>query len=109
LSHVLKSILLSSSSRQGFALGGDEPLLPYSTTKRTFEKAKKALGITGYNNHDFRITYATQLSKKGLTNKEVAGLLGHADTRMMDKVYAPTRKSRIMKQHDIIEGIMCPK
>ena len=56
------------------------------------------MGIENYNNHDYRATYATQLKESGLTSAQVADLLGHADTRMVETVYAVSRESGIRKQ-----------
>lgn len=37
---------------------------------------QKLLGIEGYNNHDFRTTFGTQLKENGMTSAQVADLLG---------------------------------
>ena len=78
----------------------------YSTAQTTYRAAFKALGIEGrFNNHDWRTTYGTQLKESGLTSAQVADLLGHADTRMVETTYARTRHEGIMKQKAAIEAL----
>ena len=43
--------------------------------------------------------------ENGMTSKAVADLLGHADGRMMQKVYAPARDEGILKQQNFIEQL----
>lgn len=70
--------------------------------RRAFSKLK----IKGrFDNHDFRTTFGSQMKEMGLTAAQVADLMGHADTRMVETVYARARKSGIMKQRDAIESI----
>ena len=107
ISNGLVEILRRSQKESGYVLGGENPL-PYSTKERIFRRAKAKLGIVGYDNHDFRTTFATQLCESGLTSKETAGLLGHADTRMVENVYARARHSGNMKHLSTIEEIMSP-
>jgi len=53
----------------------------------------------------FRATFATELKESGMTSSNVADLMGHADTRMVDTVYARTRHEGIMKQKSAIEAL----
>lgn len=108
ISSSLASILEPMMKDVGYVIGGSKPL-PYSTKERVFARAKKKLNIVGYNNHDFRTTFATQLCEMGLTSKETAGLLGHADTRMVENVYARARHSGNMKHLIVIDEIMSKK
>lgn len=55
---------------------------------RRFRKGQKLLQVSGYGNHDFRTTYGTQLKESGMTCAQVADLMGHADTHMVETVYA---------------------
>ena len=93
----LVDILRPSAQSNGYILGGNEPWC-YSKKVRVFERAKKHLDIIGFNNHDFRATFATQVCEDGATSKECAALLGHADTRMVERVYAHARHEGTMKQ-----------
>ena len=70
----------------------EEVPLSYSTYQRTYRKAFDFLGLTGrYTNHDFRSTFGTQLKESGMSSAMVADLMGHADTRMVETVYARSR------------------
>jgi len=71
-------------------------------------KAFVNLGIKGFNNHDFRTTFATQLCELGISSKEVADLLGYADTRMVETVYANRRHEGIMKHSNLINVMNRP-
>lgn len=100
----LKLILMQHKQAQGYVLGGDKPLC-YSTVKRIQQRAFKALNIVGYSNHDFRTTYGTQLKESGMTSAIVADLLGHSDTRMVETVYARTRRDGVMKHLQAVEQL----
>lgn len=104
----LISILSACKKRVGYIIHGrdaNEPVC-YSTHKRLYESAFEALGIKGkYNNHDWRSTFGTQLKEQGLTSAEVADLLGHADTRMVETVYARTRHEGIMKKAELLDKL----
>ena len=69
--------------------------------KRAFEH----LGIKGFTPYDFRTTFATQAKEGGQTSAQVADLLGHKDTRMVEKIYARTRHHSVMKQLEAIERL----
>ena len=111
--HSIRPVLLATPVLQimrplakpkGFLFGGDTPWC-YSTLIRRFRKGKKLLGIEGYNNHDFRTTFGTQLKENGMTSAQVADLMGHADTRMVETVYARTREEGIQKRRADIEKL----
>ena len=104
----LVNILSECRDRTGYIIHGREANEPacYSTHKRLYESAFEALGIKGkYNNHDWRSTFGTQLKEQGVTSATVADLLGHADTRMVETVYARTRHEGIMKQAQLIDKL----
>lgn len=102
LAQPLCNILSDNWQNRGFIFGGDEPL-SYTAYRRLREKCFSLLEIVGYSNHDFRATFGTQLKEKGLTSAQVADLLGHADTRMVETVYARTRHEGVMKNLDAID------
>ena len=85
-------------------LGGDAPWC-YSKKSRISAAAFRVLGIVGYSEADFRTTFGTQLKESGKTSAEVADLMGHADTRMVETVYARTRHEGVMKHLTDIEKI----
>ena len=95
----LMEILKPCAKKSGFIIHGEDPNLPIppKSFQRMYKSVFKTLGISGYNNHDWRATFATQLKEYGLTSAQVADLMGHADTRMVEKVYAPRRHEGIMK------------
>ena len=107
----LRDILLPLAKESGFICHGRNPEEPMShkTVQRTYTEAFKQLGIYGkYNNHDFRATFGTRLKEGGVSSAIVADLMGHADTRMVETVYARTRHEGIMKQKPIVEAIYSP-
>ena len=97
-------ILKAAQKPEGFILGGDAPWC-YSKKTRVSEAAFSALGIVGYTDADFRTTFGTQLEESGKTSAEVADLMGHADTRMVETVYARTRHEGVMKHLTDVEKI----
>ena len=105
---ALKDILLPLAKESGYVCHGrdsEEPM-PHKTMQRTYTEAFKLLGIYGkFDNHDFRATYGTQLKESGVISAIVADLLGHADTRMVETIYARTRHEGIMKQRSVIEEL----
>lgn len=83
----------------------DEPC-SFSTLRRTYRNAFRTLGIYKlYTNHDWRATFGTQLKEANLSSAQVADLLGHADTRMVETIYAITRHEGIMKQKDLVNAL----
>ena len=89
---------------KGFILGGEKPWC-YSHTQRVKRRAFTHLGIKGYTPYDFRTTFATRAKESGQTSAQVADLLGHKDTRMVERIYARTRHQSVMKQLEAIERL----
>jgi len=104
LPQPLIQILKPFQKETGFLFGGDEPWC-YSHFVRRYRAGKKLLKIEDYNNHDFRTTYGTQLKESGMTSAQVADLMGHADTRMVETVYARAREEGILKQQEHLNGM----
>ncbi len=105
---ALKEILEPLQQESGFVIHGRDPEAPcyYATLRRTYRNAFKTLGIYKlYDNHDWRATFGTQLKEANLSSAQVADLLGHADTRMVETIYAVTRHQGIMKHKDLINSI----
>ena len=107
ISEALAAILEPCQQKTGFIIHGRDPEkpVPLSTFRRMYRKVFKSLGISDYNNHDWRTTFGTQLKEAGITSAQVADLMGHADTRMVEKTYAPTRHEGIMKHKNTLEMI----
>ena len=99
-----KQILTSTMQGSGFILGGEAPWC-YSHKERVRKRAFEHLGIKGFTPYDFRTTFATQAKESGQTSVQVADLLGHKDTRMVEKIYARTRHHSVMKQLAAIERL----
>ena len=94
----------------GFVLSaGRNPqeAMPYVTYQRMYRETFRELGIYGkYTNHDFRASYATWLKESGVEISSAADLMGHKDTRMMSRVYAPTRHESIIAHQDLINSLV---
>ncbi len=99
-----QAILMAVQKESGYILGGEKPWC-YSRTQRVKRRAFEHLGITGYTPYDFRTTFATRAKEIGQTSAQVADLLGHKDTRMVERIYARTRHQSVMKQLDVIERL----
>ena len=99
-----QAILKAAQKESGFILGGESPWC-YSRTQRVKRRAFKHLGISGYTPYDFRTTFATRAKESGQTSAQVADLLGHKDTRMVERIYARTRHQSVMKQLEVIERL----
>ena len=101
----LAAILEAVSDKHGFIIHGRDPQDPVSlsTFRRMYHSAFRKLGISEYNNHDWRTTFGTQLKEAGMTSAQIADMLGHADTRMVETVYARARHEGIMKNKNTVE------
>lgn len=97
-------ILRPEKREFGFVCGGADPWC-YSKATRVSNSAFQKLGITEYTDYDFRSTYGTQLKEIGMTSAQVADVMGHADTRMVETVYARARHEGIMKQLSVVEKL----
>lgn len=104
LPKVLVEILRPEQQPRGYLLGGDKPWC-YSHKARVSRRALAHLHLEGYSDADFRTTFGTQMKEYGKTSAEVADLMGHADTRMVERVYARTRHEGVMKHLYAVEKI----
>lgn len=102
---ALIEILKPCAEEKGYICGGKEPWC-YSRATRTWKRAFANLGLEGYCNYDFRTTYGTQLKEAGVSSAIVADLMGHADTRMVETIYAKTRHEGVIKQLAGVETIL---
>lgn len=105
LPSALIEILKPCAEKKGYLCGGKQPWC-YSRATRTWKSAFANLGLEGYCNYDFRTTYGTQLKEAGISSAIVADLMGHADTRMVETIYARTRHEGVMKQLTSVESIL---
>lgn len=58
-----------------------------------------------FSSYDFRTTYDTELCEAGLTSKQDGDLMGHADTCMVETVYARSREEGILGQLDFLNQL----
>lgn len=103
-------ILRKHAKPTGYVLSSgrnfQEPM-PYVTYQRMYRQTFEELGIQGkYTNHDFRSSYATWLKESGVEISSAADLMGHKDTRMMSRVYAPTRHQSIIAHQEMINSLV---
>lgn len=101
----LLSILMPITNKTGFIIHGKDCQKPIaiSTFQRMYREAFGILGIRDFDNHDWRTTYGTQLKEAGMTSAQVADVMGHADTRMVETVYARARHEGILKHKHTLE------
>ena len=107
LPEPLVGILRSVNYKEGYVVGsvnGTKPLAA-TTYRQMHKRVFRLMGLGGYTNHDFRTTYATQLCEKGISSKAVADLMGHADTRMVETIYARRRHEGIMKYSGVVNSM----
>ena len=102
LTSTMRALLVQGEQKEGFVCGGEQPWC-YSRAMRTYRSAFKHLGIIGHCAYDFRTTFATQLKESGMNSSAIADLMGHADTRMVETVYARRRKEGVMKHLAALE------
>lgn len=101
----LVDILAPEQKPSGFIFGDDKPWC-YSKARRVSKRAFTKLGIDEYTSYDCRTTFGTQMKEGGLTSAQVADLMGHADTRMVETVYARTRHEGVMKRLADVERVV---
>lgn len=90
-------VLSQHKQGSGFIFGGNMPV-KYGVVKGIITSTFKEMQLDGYTSHDFRVTFATRLRESGMfTDAEIAGVLGHKDTRLIHSIYAPPRHETIMK------------
>lgn len=106
LPSILVSILSNVSNKTGYLIHGRDPQkpIPYTSWQRLYVKMQKELGIKGqYCNYDIRTTYATELIEDGYSSAITAKMMGHKDSRMVETVYAQTRRQGIEQMRSAIE------
>ena len=103
LTSTMRALLVQVEQEKGFVCGGEQPWC-YSRAMRTYRRAFKHLGIIGFCSYDFRTTFATQLKESGMASSAIADLMGHADTRMVETIYARRRKEGVMKYLSALEA-----
>ena len=106
LMNWVADILQERQEDSGFILGGDKPLC-YATRSRLQRSAWKNTRLEGKHicPYDFRANFATMLCESGKSDKQVADLMGHTVTRMVDHIYAPARKEGILQHKDDCEKL----
>lgn len=105
LNPALVNILKTATQKTGYIIHGRTPENPAckATYQRTYEKAFKELGLAGYTPYDWRTTFGTEMTELGYSNKQVANMMGHTSTRMVDTVYAERRRGAILENREKID------
>lgn len=83
------------------ARGGLFLFAPWGNVRRDLAKACEAVGIAPVTPNDLRRTFATWLHQVGLTPDLIASAMGHADGRMVERVYgrlAPADLDRLITE-----------
>lgn len=102
---VLVDILKKKAST-GFVIHGRDPNspIPYSGFQRTYRKMQEILGVKGLLcNYDLRTTFATEMIEDGYSSALTAKAMGHKDSRMVETVYAQSRRAGFEQLRDHIE------
>jgi len=77
-----------------FWSGGGEPKSCVGDWQRSLKKLFKLAGIPDGHAHRFRHTFATDLLLAGVPLDRVATLLGHTNSKIIEKHYAPWIRAR---------------
>lgn len=101
------NILNTATQKEGYVIHGKDinTPCPRTTYVKLYKKAFEALGIKEYTPYDFRSNFATECVENGMTSKQVADMMGHADTRMVERVYATKRNEGILKNKESLASI----
>lgn len=77
---------------------GDALFGPWTNVRRDLHDAAKRAGIAPLSPNDLRRTCATWLRAGGVRLDVIAAVLGHADTRMVERVYGRLEVAELAKQ-----------
>mgnify|MGYP002621605774 CR=1 FL=1 len=105
----LQKILRDAPIKRGFVCHGRdrEEAIAESSWVKFCNNILEQLGMKGkYTMYDFRTTFATNCKEAGLTSIQIAEMMGHADTRMVEKIYAPRRHESVMKNGEFLERFL---
>lgn len=106
------AVLRQVENKTGYVVHGKDHMspCPRTTYVKTYTAAFRQLGIEGYVPYDFRTNFATECCEQGFTAKQTADLMGHADTRMVEKVYAKRRSEGVIQYREALSRMMaCDK
>lgn len=101
-------ILEQASCKKGYVIHGktcEEPC-SLSTYRRMYHDTFRKLGIFNkYSPYDFRATFGTDLCEAGWSTKQVADMMGHSNTKMVEGIYARSRKAGILSKIDMLDQL----
>lgn len=86
---LLEQVIAATAGRRGALFD------PWSNMTRDLEAACEALGIPRVTANDLRRTHANWLVEAGVGTNLVADVLGHVDSRMVEKVYGKLRPEQL--------------
>ncbi|HAM54084.1 MAG TPA: hypothetical protein DCQ64_01185 [Candidatus Rokubacteria bacterium] len=78
--------LLELAAAGGAGEGG-ALFAPWGNIRRDLADACERAGIEPLSHNDLRRTFSHWMSEAGVMNEHLAPMMGHADTRMLDRVY----------------------
>lgn len=106
------AVLSQVENKTGYVVHGRDTMspCPRSTYVKTYSEAFTQIGIKGYEPYDFRTNFATECCESGFTAKQTADMMGHTDTRMVEKVYAKRRLEGVVQYREALSRMMtCDK
>jgi len=91
----LQSKWLGKDERLIFANARGGPFEPRNWSRRVWEPARKAAGLSDVRLHDLRHFNVTALRELGMASKLRSVIVGHTDTRTTERIYDDVRQEHI--------------
>ncbi len=90
------SIVLTPSEKEGFIIGGDQPL-SLSAYRAMWTRIEKAINMHGATPHVLRHSYLTYAVGETTDYKTVQGISGHADLNTLLNTYAHPQQEKVVE------------
>ncbi len=85
----------------------EDKIFPFKEVpRRIWKKITKKAGVSGLVARDLRRTFATVARSKGLRIDQVSDLLGHADSRTTEKIYAKVDTTSKVDASSLVADIL---
>ena len=75
--------------------------------KRAWERIKKTIDVHGMTPYCARHTYLTELCHNGVDMSTAVKIAGHADERMLSRVYVHTHEEHVAKAGKVMDEFFC--